>query len=101
MLPPRAGLVVGEESVGVAPTLSAVTEVLPGVALGGVVLDWPQGASQVWPELGGRFSCQPVSADGREGIVVRIDTRSGAAGEVVHLSDDASVSVLAVDVVAW
>ncbi|MET0695692.1 MAG: hypothetical protein ABWY56_17295 [Propionibacteriaceae bacterium] len=101
VLPPGAGLVPGEELVGVAPALSAVAEVLPGVALGGVVLDWPQGASQVWPELDGRFSYQPVSADGREAIVVRIDTRSGAAGEVVHLSDDGSVALLAGDVVGW
>jgi len=52
-------------------------------------------------ELGERFGYQPVSADGREAIVVPIDTRPGAAGEVLHHSDDGSVSVLAVDVVAW
>lgn len=78
-----------------------VVAALPGVALAGVLLDWPQDGWQTWPELGGRFTYQPVWADGREAIVVRLDPRSGAAGEVVHLADDGRVVVLAPDVLSW
>jgi hypothetical protein len=101
LLGPDAGSVSGEESVGVAPALAQVVEALPGVALGGVVLDWPQSASQTWPELDDRHTYQPVHANGREAIVVRIDPESGAAGEVVHVTGDGGVEVLDTDVLAW
>jgi hypothetical protein len=101
VLEPGAGLVAGEESVGVAPALVEVVEVLPGVALGGVVLDWPRGRSERWPELGDRVTYQPLMGNGREAIVVRIDPGTGAAGEVVHLSDDGELTVVGPDPVAW
>jgi hypothetical protein len=101
VLAPEAGVVPGEESVGIAPALAEVVRALPGVAIGGVVLDWPQGASQTWPELGERHTFQPVWAEGREAVVVRIDPETGEAGEVVHVRGDGDLGVIAGDIVSW
>ena len=108
VLDPAEGQVPGEDSVGVAPALAEVVAALPGVALGGVAVDWPRGTSQRWPELGeDRFGHQPVWASGREAVVVRIDA-GGRAGEVLHVRGDGGVDlaaggvdIVAPDVVAW
>jgi hypothetical protein len=100
--------VAGEESVGVAPALSELVDALPGVALGGVAVDWPRGTSQRWPELGeDRFGYQPLWVSGREALVVRID-QAGRPGEVLHVRGDGGidlaaggVDIVAPDVVAW
>lgn len=103
LLPPGAGVTPEEESVAVPPGLAEVVDVLPGIAVGAVVVDWPQAASQQWPELEARHTYQPVWADGRAAVVVRIDPVSGAAGEVVQVVGDAegSVRTLAGDAVTW
>ena len=78
-----------------------VVAVLSGVALGGVVLDWPRARSERWPELGDRFTYQPLMSNGREALVVRIDPGTGVPGEVVHLSDDGRLSVVGPDPLTW
>ncbi len=101
VLAPDAGIVPGERQAGVAPALSEVVAALPGVRLGGVVLDWPQGESQRWPELGARETYQPVWVSGREAVVVSVDPSSGVAGHVVHVRGDGEVDVVGDDIVAW
>jgi hypothetical protein len=97
-----------EESAGVAPALAEVVEALPGVALAGVSVDWPQGLTQRWPELGeDRFGYQPVWSMGREAVVVRIGPE-GRPGEVLHVRGDGGVGLeaggvdlVAPDVLTW
>ncbi|WP_370894772.1 hypothetical protein [Janibacter sp. GXQ6167] len=89
-----------EAGVGVAPVFREAAAAFPGVEVALWEFSWLTGADESSEEVGSRRSQQPLMWHQRQGVVVRVDPESGAAGEVVAVSEG-DVVVIASGVVEF